>query len=728
MKSLLTTFSRRIALAVGLAGLAALPALAQSPNGIHRCYTDEHNAELEAANPELVRLRNEINARIEAMTTTSVVARNNRVTRIVPTVVHIVHDYSTENIPRQTVVDAIARLNRDMARRNTDTLSPRSIFQSVAGDLNLEFRLATLDPNGNPTDGITRVGHPYTVLPTVRDSVKYVRDWDGTKYFNIWVVRTIGSQGTGTVLGYAQFPNNPNWGTWGVVILANDLTDANSRTLTHESGHCFNLYHTFQSGCGSSCASSGDLVCDTPPASADTYGCSLTQNSCSNDVPNQVDMIENYMSYDACQNMFTQGQRTRVDAAINSIPTLAGRFSPNNLALTGVDSIGLATAVQGPPVADFGTLVKNTCTGTSVPLIDASYNGAVDNTWQWTYYVPGSRQRVYTATGAAGATVNITFDTAGTWPIKLVLRNSRGVDSVTKTVVVVRPSTPHILVPANGSYAYSFEAASLNDNADPFQNFSADAGWAVSTLAATSGSRSVRVPNSGTGVVAGKERNLYTPQLDLSNVSGVKMYFKRALAPRSRTATADKLVIYQSSNCGNTWTTRLSRSMSTTVTPTSLNTTASVTASSNWIPNASDWVLDSLTVGGTPQTRANIQFKFEMTPANASALFIDDIQFASRFGSVVANKQTLPGCATCLSLDIAPNPATASARIEVSARQAATLNVLDATGRVVAQRSLESGTHALNLQEIAPAIRAGVYVLRLEGADGRIARRMVVGE
>lgn len=47
-------------------------------------------------------------------------------------------------------------LNQDYRRLNADAINTPSAFLSAASDFGIEFRLACIDPNGNPTNGVVR--------------------------------------------------------------------------------------------------------------------------------------------------------------------------------------------------------------------------------------------------------------------------------------------------------------------------------------------------------------------------------------------------------------------------------------------------------------------------------------------------------------------------------------------------------------------------------------------
>ncbi len=236
----------------------------------------------------------------------------------IPVVVHIVYRTSAENLSDAQVQSQINVLNEDFRRLNADAANTPSLFQSVAADVEIQFCLATRDPVGNPTNGITRTQTTKTSFSVYTDDVKYSSQggkdaWPTDQYLNIWVCN-LGS----STLGYAQFPNSGPSATDGVVIDYRYFGRGGSaqapynkgRTATHEVGHWLNLRHIWgDAQCGD------DYVNDTPVQQGPNYGCpTFPKPSCSN----TSDMFMNYMDYtdDACMNLFTQGQKTRMRAVL----------------------------------------------------------------------------------------------------------------------------------------------------------------------------------------------------------------------------------------------------------------------------------------------------------------------------------------------------------------------------------------------------------------------------
>jgi hypothetical protein len=262
---------------------------------------------------------------------------HNRTVVTIPVVVHVVYKNSTQNIPSSQIESQIQVLNEDYRKTNTNFNTTRPIFDTLAADTEIQFCLASTDPQGNPTTGITRTQAPSnaTFNPIFGfDNVKSsatggVNPWPTDQYLNIWVC-DMSILNQVFVLGYAQFPGD-NPATDGVVLQyqhvgrTNDPQSAPAnlgRTATHEVGHWLGLRHIWGDGpCDST-----DYVADTPNASdASQSDCNKTKNTCTIEdaywgTIDAPDMVENYMDYssDACMTMFTQGQKARMWGFLNT--------------------------------------------------------------------------------------------------------------------------------------------------------------------------------------------------------------------------------------------------------------------------------------------------------------------------------------------------------------------------------------------------------------------------
>ena len=253
--------------------------------------------------------------------------------RVIPVVVHVIHDLGSENISDASIQGALDILNANINGQGANFLNKTpDIFAAVRGDLKVEFRLAKLDPNGNPTTGINRVRSTLTDEPEPRDAVKSLSYWNSYQYLNIWTLKKFAPQDDGnTLLGYAQFPFSGSMSTDGVVLLASQMVSGG--TLTHECGHWLGLRHVW-----------GDAVCgddgvkDTPPAREPNFGITLNNFpyhvglappagqtgawGCIADSLNPAgEMFVNYMDYssDADVTMFTKEQNAIMNEVLDGI-------------------------------------------------------------------------------------------------------------------------------------------------------------------------------------------------------------------------------------------------------------------------------------------------------------------------------------------------------------------------------------------------------------------------
>lgn len=248
----------------------------------------------------------------------------------IPVVVHIISNEIEEtNISDQQIFSQIKVLNEDFNRiEGTNGYND----SSVGANMQIEFFLATSDPEGFPSTGINRVNNSkfsYNIIDGSPDIPLLCAQsyWDSEKYLNIWVANL--SEG---FLGRSEFPgaefdglsvDDPPKNIDGIIIsyrafgrqlgTSVDGIYTHGRTATHEIGHWLGLIHTWGDAfCGT------DFVDDTTPAENPN----LSSNC--NDIFSYCqgvktrNMIENYLDYsaDLCMNTFTVGQKERARAIL----------------------------------------------------------------------------------------------------------------------------------------------------------------------------------------------------------------------------------------------------------------------------------------------------------------------------------------------------------------------------------------------------------------------------
>lgn len=238
-------------------------------------------------------------------------------------VVHIVYRADEENISDDQIESQIQVLNKDFQALNED-YNHELYFGFNKGNAQIDFRLATTDPVGNFTNGITRTFTQEVNIGEQKDAngrayIKHsdlggVDAWPEEDYINVWLGnRTVtfgeGSRPGLSLEGEDGLVLDPTYfGTSGSA-LENEPHHL-GRTCTHEMGHYLNLIHPW--GSVQSCASD-DLVDDTPIQHSPYYMCGEAKFLCG-----EREMVHNFMDYveDDCMFYFTKGQVRRMWACL----------------------------------------------------------------------------------------------------------------------------------------------------------------------------------------------------------------------------------------------------------------------------------------------------------------------------------------------------------------------------------------------------------------------------
>lgn len=626
---------------------------------------------------------------------------------VIPIVFHIVHVGGTENISDEQVHDAVAVLNRDFNKLNADTSAVVTEFKSNIANVGFEFRLAQKDALGNCVSGITRTFSSTTNEGT-DDMVDQVNlnlnggtsssniRFPRNKYLNIWVCKNADG-----AAGYTMTPASwvtPKYdGIWinhnytGSIGTANPTT---SRALTHEVGHWFNLRHTWgnTNNPGVSCGGD-DLVADTPETAGWT-SCNLSSNdNCNAGV---VENVQNYMEYAYCSRMFTNGQKNRMVAAINS--TTAQRSSlwtTSNLNAAGVNGTDNLCA------ADFKADETVICAGQSVEFTDQSYHGATSWSWNFTSGSPAT---------STAENPTVTYNTPGQYTVSLSSTNASGTQSETKTnFITVLPSTgvaPPIME--------GFESMTTIPTTEWFiQNTDGQEAWQVVTGIGATGTKCVKLNNYAFNETGGKDVIL-SRTIDLSGASTAIVKFKYAYKQRVSTNN-EKLKFFVSNNCGQTW------SLRKQVVGTSLSSVVSSTAYNS--PAAADWQSFEVTNITAAYFTEDFRFKIEFESDKGNNIYIDDINIDMNVGTddITADN---------LEFNVYPNPVNSFANIEYNmiAAGKVEIKVTDVVGRIITVLENENkpaGNHKVQLSTSRLPSK-GVYFVTLQAGNLKQTRKIVV--
>lgn len=696
-------------------------------------------------------------------------ASNNKY--VIPVVVHILHTGGSENINRSQIVSQITATNRDLAMMNTglagissfpafDSLVPRFSMSNNLDSFNLdglkryinkvEFRLATKDPLGNCSDGITRTYTPKADEADNRTLFKSVKYWDRARYFNLWIVKTIYTTESTTTLGYAQFPFFGLSATDGVAVIHNffgttgTAASGTGATTTHEVGHWLGLRHIWgDADCGSDgisdtpthkepnfCGSA--TVCPPPlPKIAtcitDTNSTDTALNAINLEKRNEIgEMWMDFMDYtsDDYLWMFTREQYLLMNTTLQTITFRNSLHQSSNLVATGTDDASQASPCAPAPISDLYSLQSNDltftkeliCAGGSVTFTNGTYNvsssSAVAPTYTWDF--PGGSPATSTSTSPSA----VTYANVGSYDVSLTATNPSGSDTETKDdFVVVLPTTADY---SSWQYYDDFEYAGsyYDDNKWMIINEGNQVnGWERVGYTGYLSSKCMKMVNDEN--VMFEKDFLVSPAFDLTTISSDRLYFQYSYARKTDNpfieVIDDVLEVYVSTNCGQDWTKRNITADGTTsgsLTGTRLNTAGLVP--DDFIPNSpTQWKQGSVDLASVSSSN-NVRVMFVWTAGGefGNSMYLDRINI---------------GNSTSIGLDenpsdvfqyaIYPNPVSSTSQIyfNIPTDSKVAIDVMDVAGKLVGNiftGNLNAGQQVFDLSK-SQYNAAGVYLVRL---------------
>lgn len=575
-----------------------------------KCVSVEMDKDLKTKNVSETEgeFENWINESMKRVSSTRSLRRMAPTVYTLPVVVHVIYSRPSENISDGQIQSQFTVLNQDYRRENPDRLNTPKEFKSIAVDTGIEFCLASLDPDGNPTDGINRIsmsGSPFTDQ-YINEVIKPNTIWDPTRYLNIWVCNIASG-----ILGYAQFPvsstltgisevagNATNANTDGVVINYSTFGTTGTvsppfdrgRTATHEIGHWLGLRHIWgDRNCGD------DYCDDTPQVSSANYACPPGVAGC---VSGTNAMIQNYMDYtdDACMNLFTRSQRERMRIVLEQSPRR------KELLTSSVCSAG-----QLPPEPDFISDVQTGCGPLTVKFSNQSTGDPTEFAWTFGGGKPGSSNQ---------ENPSVVFKSPGIYSVSLRASNPSGSRSVMKE--------GFIRVVAQGNaipYAANFEDG-FPPQGFQIKNAQNDQTWAYSEKVSAEGKGSgAAYFNNYDNNAINSQDWLLSPVLNIAHAKGTRLSFKVAYAAYDNTYS-DTLGVFVATSCGTIFRNIYFKGGA------DLATTGETKAfQSPFVPGAREWRTETIDLSQF-DGQSSIQVAFVNFSGYGNDLFLDDFSLS----------------------------------------------------------------------------------------------------
>lgn len=666
-----------------------LPIQAQEP--LKHCGTDEMHQQLFQQYPQYNAGIERANQRLQKFTTEYAKLPSNKsgALYVIPVVFHIIHNYGDENISDAQIHDAMKQLNMQYRKLNADTTDIVTAFKPLAADIEVEFRLAQLDPYGNCTSGITRTVSPLTAIGD--HQVKSLIHWPSDSYLNVYVC----AEAAG-LAGHALLPSAADTiPQWDGIVMQHDYvgtigtSDYFRRTvLSHEVGHYLNLQHIWGGnnvpnyyylpvGDAGNCAFDDDVM-DTP----NTLGwqtCNLNGYTCGS-----LDNVQNYMDYSYCALMFTEGQKTRMHACLNS--TVANRnnlWSPANRIATGTDDVTYYLCQ-----AKFETEKRIACVGEAITLTDVSTHGVQSRTWT----IPGA-----TLSSTTDSVITATFSTPGTYDVTLnVSSGAQNLDHTEVAYITILPSTGSMNV-----LHEHFEVA--QDFEDHWNVVPKDApnNWERTTLAAYNSGSSITVQNHGVGAESSYE--FISEPFDASGLPAIALWFDFAYAQR-QTTDIEQLQVSISTDCGASWLIKKNYYGSTSL------KTVDTLVTSSFIPvDSTQWKHDVISNITSASLTNDLLFKFKFDAKAGNNIYIDNIRIGN---PAILGLDVL----SALELTVYPNPATDKITLDLpEGLNVLSASFLDVTGKFI---STEAMNDSLTTEFSIDHLSTGMYTLHLSTSIG----------
>lgn len=637
---------------------------------------------------------------------------NNIIT--IPVVFHIVL-INPAIISEAQIQAQLDTLNNYIAGNNADSINIPNYFKPFFGKSVVKFCLARRSPSHQTTNGIIRkrtTKQSFYIDDAVKNNSTGGDDaWDPNKYLNIWI-----SNLSSGMNGYATFPNMSSIDNQGIVISYTTLPSAlpssfnQGKTLLHEVGHFFNLYHIWGDDNGG-CTGS-DFCDDTPNQANATFGShtGMITDSCSISTPGI--MYQNYMDYsnDDCLFMFTKDQVLRMETTLKN-------FRYRLIASDACQPIEKQDLdIQCDSIKN---MTKRNCTDLISPKIIISNNGKLIIT-SATLNIRIDNDSIIKTVRWAGL-LNPTEKVQVSLPAFSVSQGNHII-----TMWSSNPNEKEDLNKYNDTISYSFmyylsfdlplsegfESNFFPDSAWDILNPDSSFTWEKIEGISKTGKSSVVIKNINYQDI-GQTDYLRLPELNIDKADSAFLVFQVAAAIKSTNQSNnafDTLEVLLSTDCGNSYISLYKKWGASLI-------TRSLPYALNFVPKANEWRKDSVNL--TPFIgKNNILLAFKNTTGNQNNIYLDDIKVYKKYADpTLSNHKFI----------LLPNPTTGIIGIKIYAQPESlkSIEIFNISGEKIIEKNIVVSNYAnfytFNLRNYS----AGVYLVKLTFTNKIITQKFV---
>ncbi len=636
--------------------------------------------------------------------------QNVNATITIPVIFHIVLP-NPNQVTNTTILRQLDSLNKDFNGTNGSAANIPSWFLPLKGSTDFQFCLAQRTPDGEETNGIHRV---ISNVPgfDVNNAIKLTSQggtdaWDSDRYLNIWV----GTLNNG-IIGFGTFPTTTDPEFQGIVIDYRSLPGGQyaeynrGKTLTHETGHFFGIYHIW--GDDEGACNGTDFIDDTPNQADATEGCKSGKvvDSCSG--PGNGIMYQNFMdySYDRCLMMFTKDQVEVMHSVFTQYRSSLG--TSNSCVppvVYGVDAwlTTLVSPEQRICSPNFTPVVilknRGSQTLTSVK-INVVIDNQAPNVFQWTGSLVKSAE--------TEVALNPLTLAAGRHTLTIYTSNPNNVEDENKVNDTLKSVVQYY--PPVDQVHESFENPGLPPGWD-IVNFDGLLTWERAAGVGKTGSASMFINNFQYELYPSID-DLRLPEFSLQQIDSAFLSFYVAAAPFSPLTTAnnnwDTLEVLISTDCGKTYTSLYKKWGETLVTKTTPTTVA-------FVPKPSEWRKDSVNLQNFIN-KGNLLVAFRNITGYENNVYLDDLNLRK----VLINPNL-----KAKGFLVTPNPARSQVTVQFYPLPATlkAVQLYSASGQKIAE--IKAGANpGVFYQFQTGGLVSGIYFVRAVFTDNVIVQKI----